>query len=61
MDISLIKHLAKQYEEGRRDPEATLAFACLEAYEQGFDDGVCEAEERMAQTQMLLMFTAGNA
>jgi hypothetical protein len=38
-----------------------LAHACLEAYEQGFDDGVHEAEERMAQTQMLLMFTAGSA
>lgn len=61
MDIHLIRHLAKQYEEGRRDPEATLAHACLEAYEQGFDDGVSEAEERMAQTQMLLMFTAGSA
>jgi hypothetical protein len=61
MDISLIKHLAAQYAEGRRDPEAMLAHACLEAYEQGFDDGVHEAEERMAQTQMLLMFTAGSA
>ena len=61
MNIELIKHLAQQYEEGNRSPEATLASACLEAYEQGFDDGVCEAEERMAQTQMLLMFTAGNA
>jgi len=53
--------LAKQYEEGRRDPEATLAFACREAYQQGFDDGVEQAEEKMRQTQMLLMFTAGNA
>jgi flagellar biosynthesis/type III secretory pathway protein FliH len=61
MDISLITHLAKQYEEGRRDPETTLAFACLEAYQQGFDDGVHQAEERMAQTQLLLMCTAGNA
>jgi|TARA_R110002126_G_scaffold12941_2_gene55484 flagellar biosynthesis/type III secretory pathway protein FliH len=61
MDISIIAHLAKQYEEGRRDPEATLAFACREAYQQGFDDGVEQAEEKMRQTQMLLMFTAGNA
>jgi flagellar biosynthesis/type III secretory pathway protein FliH len=61
MDISLIAHLAKQYEEGRRDPEATLAFACLEAYQQGFDDGVHQAEEQMAQTQLLLMCTAGHA
>jgi flagellar biosynthesis/type III secretory pathway protein FliH len=61
MDISLITHLAKQYEDGRRDPEATLAFACLEAYQQGFDDGVEQAQEQMKQTQMLLMFTAGNA
>jgi flagellar biosynthesis/type III secretory pathway protein FliH len=53
--------LAKQYEEGRRDPEATLAFACLEAYQQGFDDGVHQAEEQMAQTQLLLMCTAGHA
>jgi flagellar biosynthesis/type III secretory pathway protein FliH len=61
MDISLITHLAKQYEQGRRDPEATLAFACLEAYQQGFDDGVEQAEEQMKQMQVLLMFTAGNA
>ena len=61
MDIHLIRHLAEEYKQGRRDPESFMAIACLEAYEQGFDDGVCEAEERMAQTQMLLMFTAGNA
>jgi flagellar biosynthesis/type III secretory pathway protein FliH len=61
MDITLITHLAKQYEEGRRDPEATLAFACLEAYQQGFDDGIEQAEEQMKQTQILLMFTEGNA
>jgi hypothetical protein len=61
MDIDLIRHLAEQYDNGNRSPEATLAMACLEAYEQGFDDGVDEAEERMAQTQMLLMFSAGNA
>ena len=61
MDISLITHLAKQYEDGRRDPETTLAFACREAYQQGFDDGVHQAEEQFAQTQMLLMCTAGHA
>lgn len=61
MNLDLIKHLAQQYEDGSRSPEAMMAVACLEAYEQGFDDGVCEAEERMAQTQMLLLLTAGNA
>ena len=61
MDITLITHLAKQYEEGRRDPEATLAHACLEAYQQGFDDGVHQAQEQFAQTQLLLMCTAGHA
>lgn len=61
MDISLITHLAKQYEEGRRDSEATLAYACLEAYQQGFDDGVHQAQEQFAQTQLLLMCTAGHA
>jgi len=61
MDINLIKFLAKQHDEGRRDAEAVLASACLEAYEQGFDDGAKDAEERIAQTQMLLMFTAGSA
>ena len=61
MDIHLIRHLANEYEQGRRDPEALMAIACLEAYEQGFDDGVEEAEERMHQTQILMMFTAGNA
>jgi hypothetical protein len=53
--------LAKEDDAGRRDPEATLAHACLEAYQQGFDDGVHQAEEQFAQTQMLLMCTAGNA
>jgi flagellar biosynthesis/type III secretory pathway protein FliH len=61
MDISLITKLAKQYEEGNRDLEATLAFACLEAYQQGFEEGIEQAEEKMRQTQLLLMFTAGNA
>ena len=61
MDINLIRHLANEYEQGRRDPEALMAIACLEAYEQGFDDGVEEAEERMHQTHILMMFTAGNA
>lgn len=61
MDIDLIRHLAGQYQEGRRDPEALMAIACLEAYEQGFDDGIEEAEHRMHQTQLLMMFTAGNA
>ena len=61
MNIDLIRHLAQQYEEGNRSTEAVMAHACLESYEQGFDDGVCEAERRMEQTQLLLMFTAGNA
>jgi hypothetical protein len=61
MNIELIRHLAKEYDKGSRDPEAILANACLEAYERGFDDGSHDAEERIAQTQMLLMFTAGNA
>ena len=61
MNIEFIRHLAKEYDEGRRDPEAILASACLEAYERGFDDGSHDAEERIAQTQMLLMFTAGSA
>ena len=61
MDINLIKFLAKQHDEGRRDPESVLANACLEAYEQGFDDGAKDAEQRIMQTQMLLMFTAGSA
>ena len=61
MDIDLIKHLAEEYENGRRDAEAVMAFACLESYQQGFDDGIHQAEQQFAQTQMLLMFTAGNA
>lgn len=61
MDIDLIKHFAEQYDNGNRSPEATLAAACLEAYEQGFDDGYEEAEEHIAQTQLLMMFSAGNA
>jgi flagellar biosynthesis/type III secretory pathway protein FliH len=61
MDITLITHLAKQYEEGRRDPEATLAHACLEAYQQGFDEGVQQAQQHFERTQLLLMCTAGNA
>jgi len=61
MNIDLIRHLAQQYEDGNRSTEAVMAHACLESYEQGFDDGVCEAEKRMEQTQLLLMFTAGNA
>jgi len=61
MDMSLIIKLAEQFEEGSRDPQAILAFACMEAYQQGFDEGVEQAEKQMAQTQMLLMCTAGHA
>jgi len=61
MDIQLIRHLAGQYEEGRRDPEAMLAMACLEAYEQGFEDGVQETEQTHFNAQILLHCTAGNA
>ena len=61
MEINLIIHLAKQYEEGSRDPEAVLAFACMEAYQQGFDEGVEQGEKQMAQTHMLLMCTSGHA
>ena len=61
MDMNLIIQLAEQFEEGSRDPQAILAFACMEAYQQGFDEGVEQAEKQMAQTQMLLMCTAGHA
>ena len=61
MDMSLIIKLAEQFAEGSRDPQAILAFACIEAYQQGFDEGVEQAEKQMAQTQMLLMCTAGHA
>ena len=52
MDINLIRHLANEYEQGRRDPEALMAIACLEAYEQGFDDGVEEAEEQIGRAHV---------
>lgn len=61
MDINLIIKLAEQFEEGSRDPQAILAFACIEVYQQGFDEGVEQGEKQMAQTQMLLMCTAGHA
>ena len=61
MDIQLIKVLADEYDNGRRDAEAVMAKACLESYQQGFDEGVHQAEEKMAQTQLLLMCTAGHA
>jgi flagellar biosynthesis/type III secretory pathway protein FliH len=61
MDMTIIIQLAKEFEEGSRDPQAILAFACMEAYQQGFDEGVEQAENQMAQTHMLLMCTAGNA
>jgi hypothetical protein len=41
--------------------EAEIEEALLEAYMQGFDDGVEDAEQNFLQTQMLLMMTAGNA
>ena len=40
MDIQLIKSLAKDYEEGRVDPKTLMAKVCLDAYQQGFDEGV---------------------
>lgn len=61
MDIHLIRHLAKEYDDGRRDPEAVLAAACLEAYNAGFEDGVKATERQFIQTQMLMLLTAGSA
>ena len=61
MDMNIIIQLAEEFEKGSRDPQAILAFACMEAYQQGFDEGVEQAEKQMAQTQMLLMCTAGHA
>jgi len=61
MDIEAVKVLSQQYEDGTLNPETILAHACMEAYEQGFADGVEESEEQMRRTQLLLAFTAGNA
>jgi hypothetical protein len=61
MNIDFIRHLNSEYESGRRDPEALLAHACLEAYEQGFEDGVHEAQQASMRAQILLHCTAGNA
>ena len=41
--------------------ETEIEEALMEAYMQGFDDGVEDAEHNFLQTQMLLMWTAGNA
>jgi flagellar biosynthesis/type III secretory pathway protein FliH len=61
MDMELIRDFAKKYDDGIHNSETTLARVCLEAYEQGFKDGREEAQEQFNQTQMLMMFTAGNA
>ena len=41
--------------------EAEIERALMEAYMQGFDDGVDDAQHKFVQTQLLLMLTAGNA
>jgi hypothetical protein len=61
MDMTLIRTLAKEYEDGRRDAESVMAKACLEAYDQGFEDGVHETEQTHFNAQILLHCTAGNA
>jgi hypothetical protein len=61
MDMTLIRTLAKEYEEGRRDAESVMAKACLEAYDQGFEDGVQQTEQTHFNAHVLLHFTAGNA
>jgi len=61
MDITLIRHLAKEYQEGNRNLETILAIACLEAYEQGFEEGVLKTQETHYNAQILLHCTAGNA
>lgn len=61
MDINLIRHLAKEYDDGSREPEAIFAVACLEAYDKGYEDGRKEAERQFIQAQMLMLYTAGSA
>ena len=61
MDIELIKALAKEHEEGRVDAKTLMAKACLDAYQQGFDEGVQQAETAHLNTHVLLHFTAGSA
>lgn len=61
MDIDLVRHLAKEYADGSREPEAIFAVACLKAYDKGYEEGRKEAERQFIQAQMLMLYTAGSA
>ena len=61
MDIKLIKVLAEEYDKGRKDHETVMAKACLECYQQGFDEGVEKSEQAHINTHVLMNFTSGNA
>ena len=57
MTIEDIRHLAKQFDDGSRETDAIMARGYLEAYENGFKDGVKDTEERIEQFHALLTCT----
>jgi hypothetical protein len=61
MDIDALYELVQSADDSSRKKDVVMARACIEAYEQGFEEGEEEAHRNHYQTQILLMHTAGSA
>ncbi len=61
IDMNVIRQMAQAFDEGLHSEECVIARFIVAAYDQGFEHGVHESEERHHQTALLMMCTAGHA
>jgi hypothetical protein len=61
IDMTIIRQMAQAFDEGLHNEECVIARFIVAAYDQGFQQGVHDSEERHQQTAILMMCTAGHA
>lgn len=61
VDMPSIETFSRAFDAGNRTDIACFAKIITTAYQNGYDKGVEESEQRMFNTQFLLAHTAGNA
>lgn len=61
IDMNVIRQMAHAFDQGLHSEECIIARFIVAAYDQGFEHGIHESEERQKQTALLMLCTAGNA